>query len=77
VAHSGRRERHIVCATYGEKEIHITCGTYGEKRDTYSVAHSGRREIHRAFWLGNLKVLAHLEDLGADGKIILKFIFQK
>jgi hypothetical protein len=41
------------------------CGTYGG------------REIHIAFWLGKLKEGDHLEDLGADGRIILKLIFQK
>jgi hypothetical protein len=41
------------------------------------VAHTRRREIHKAFWLGNLKEEAHFEDLGADGKIILNSIFQK
>jgi len=40
------------------------CGTYEE-------------EIHKAFCLGNLQNGAHFEDLGADGKIILKSIFQK
>ena len=40
------------------------------------VAHT-RREIHKAFCLGNLKKGDHLEDLGADGRIILKLIFQK
>jgi hypothetical protein len=40
------------------------------------VAHTGRREIHIAFWLENLKEGFHFEDLGADGRIILKLIFQ-
>ena len=41
------------------------------------VAHTGGREIHIAFWLGKLKEGDHLKDLGADGRIILKLIFQK
>jgi len=45
----------------------------GRKR----VAHTSGREIHKAFCLGNLQDGAHFEDLGADGKIILKSIFQK
>jgi hypothetical protein len=48
----------------GGRGIHIACGTYGE-------------EIHIVFWLGNLKEQDHLEDLGADGRIILKLISQK
>jgi hypothetical protein len=41
------------------------------------VAYTRRREVHIGFWLGNLKEGDHLEDLGADGKIKLKVIFQK
>jgi hypothetical protein len=29
------------------------------------------------FWCGNLRERAHLEDPGVDGKIILKWIFEK
>jgi hypothetical protein len=41
------------------------------------VAHTRRIEIHKAFWLGNLKEGIHLGDLGAYGRIILKLISQK
>jgi len=41
------------------------------------VAHTQRREKHKAFWLGNLKEGALLEDLSADGKIIIMLNFQK
>jgi hypothetical protein len=30
-----------------------------------------------AFWCGNLKERNHLEDLGVDGRIILKYIFRE
>jgi hypothetical protein len=40
------------------------------------VAHT-RREMHKAFCSGNLKEQDNTEDLGADGKIIFKLIFQK
>jgi len=40
-------------------------------------AYTRRREIHVSFWLGNLYDGALFEDLGADGRIILKLIFQK
>jgi hypothetical protein len=36
-----------------------------------------RREIHKAFWLGYLMEKDHLEDLDADGRILLKLIFNK
>ena len=46
----------------------------GRKR----LAHARRREKHTAFWLVNVKERDHLEDLGADGKIIIMMsIFQK
>ena len=33
--------------------------------------------MHTGFWWGNLKEGDHLEDLGADVSIILKWIFKK
>jgi len=39
--------------------------------------HLARRAIHTGFWWGNLREGNHLEDLGVDGRIILKFIFKK
>jgi len=32
--------------------------------------------MHKAFCLGNLMEGVHLEDLGSDGRIILKLIFK-
>jgi len=37
----------------------------------------GRREMHTGFWWGNLKERYHLEDLGIDRRIILKWILNK
>jgi len=33
-----------------------------------------KREMHRGFWLGNLKGRDRLEDLGADGLIKLESV---
>jgi hypothetical protein len=41
------------------------CGTYGEHRDAYRIV-----------WR-NLEGESHCEDLGVDGRIILKYIFIK
>jgi hypothetical protein len=37
----------------------------------------GRREVHTGFWWGKPREENHLEDLGIDGKIILKCILKK
>jgi hypothetical protein len=36
-----------------------------------------RRDMHMGFWCEDLKERGHLEDLGVDGRIILKFAFQE
>jgi hypothetical protein len=33
--------------------------------------------MHVAFWWENMKEVGYLEDLGIDGKLVLKFILQK
>jgi hypothetical protein len=33
--------------------------------------------MHTGFWWGNLREDDHLEDLGIDGRIILKWVFKK
>jgi len=37
----------------------------------------GRREMYTRFWWGNLRTIDNLEDLGVDGRIILRWIFRK
>lgn len=37
-----------------------------------NVARVGRRQTHRGFWWGRQKEKFHLEDLGKDGRKILK-----
>jgi hypothetical protein len=34
-------------------------------------------EVHTGFWWGDLRERDHLEDLGVDVRIILKWIFKK
>jgi len=33
--------------------------------------------VYAAFWWGNMKERDHLEDLGVDGRIILRWNFRK
>ena len=37
----------------------------------------GREEVHTKFWWGNLRERDHSEDPGTEGRIILKWIFEK
>jgi hypothetical protein len=37
----------------------------------------GRTEVHRVFWLGDLRERERLEDPDVDGRITLKHIFKK
>jgi hypothetical protein len=37
----------------------------------------GEKEVHTGFWWGDLRKGDHLEDSGIDGRIILKYIFQR
>jgi hypothetical protein len=41
------------------------------------VVRMGRGKVHTGFWCGNLRERAHMEDLGIDGRIILKWVFEK
>ena len=41
------------------------------------VARVGRGEVHTGFWWGNVRERDHLEDPGADGRIILRWVFTK
>jgi hypothetical protein len=34
-------------------------------------------DVHMGFWWGDLRVRDHLEDIGIDGRIILKWTFKK
>jgi hypothetical protein len=36
-----------------------------------------RRAIHITFWCGNVKERIHLEDLGVDGLMALRYIIRK
>jgi hypothetical protein len=43
------------------------------------VAHRGERrgDVYTGLQLGNLRQRNHLEDLGVDGRIILRWIYRK
>jgi len=41
------------------------------------VTSRGREDLYTEFWWANLREIDHLEDLGVDGKIILRWIFRK
>jgi hypothetical protein len=33
-------------------------------------------EVHAGFWWGNLEEIDHLQDIGIDGRLILRWIFR-
>jgi len=41
------------------------------------VTREGRGELCTGFWWGNLRERDHLGDVGVDGKIILRWMFNK
>jgi hypothetical protein len=52
------------------------------KEVIYNIKHNEKlrfREVitHTGFWWGNMRERHRLEDLGIDGRIILKWIFKK
>jgi len=49
-----------------KSEMGKACGTYGEKE-----------ELHTWLCCGDIREGYHLEYLGVDGKIILKWVFKK
>jgi hypothetical protein len=40
------------------------------------VAYVGKEKVNTEFWWGNLTERNHLEDLGIDERVILKYIFK-
>jgi hypothetical protein len=42
-----------------------------------NVASLKKGEVHRGIWWRNLRERGHMEDIGIDGRIILKLIFKK
>jgi len=41
------------------------------------VARMGREDVHTGCWWGDRRESDHLEELGGDGRMILKWIFKK
>jgi hypothetical protein len=57
---------HLLSDKIKEDEMGRVCGTYG-----------GRREMYTGFWRRKLEERDHLEVLGIDERILLKWILKK
>jgi hypothetical protein len=64
---------HYFCSSFNAICVYYMKEYEREKR----VAHRRGRNIHIAFWFGILKEGEHLEDIEADGIVILKLICKK
>jgi hypothetical protein len=60
-----------VLARYYDDEMGEACCTHREEK------REERRERCTEFWPQNLKERDHLDDLGVEGKVVLKLILQK
>ena len=41
------------------------------------MCHGWETDVHKGFWWGDLRERDHLEDIGIDGRMILKCTFKK
>jgi hypothetical protein len=58
----------------------MICTPYQVKKNKMGGAHGmygGKGDVHIGFWWENLMERNHLEDLGIDSRVILKWIFKK
>jgi hypothetical protein len=61
----------------------LRCILLGLQVSTFTKYYSGDQikknevgEVHTGFWLGDLREIYHMENLGVDGRIILKWFFK-
>ena len=57
------------------KKCSSDCNKKGDGLGMWHVCE--KQQLHTGFWWGNLRERRHLEDVDDDGKIILKWIFEK
>ena len=43
----------------------------------WHVERTGRGEMHKRFWWGNMRAREHLENVGVDGTMILRWMLKK
>jgi hypothetical protein len=59
------------------RQILFGCKIKKNEISKASSTYRGREEGHTGLWWENLRERNHLDDLGEDGKIILRWIFKK
>jgi len=69
-------ENRVLSRVFGPKSDEGSVVNYILIICTGHVVHMGRGEVYAGSWWGNLRERDHFEDLGVDGRIILKWIFR-
>jgi hypothetical protein len=64
-------------AAFASHQILLECSNKGEASEGGMWPIGGRRKEHTEFWCGYMKEIRRFDNLGVNGRIILKWILKK